>query len=96
MPREDKPLNACAKTVIATKVRDDGKPYAGVFPCDCLGFEALNAPMTSRICARCKHYRANHYHKPDAQLAMPAGLTQQHIAHVAAGNAVPQPYPQPE
>lgn len=63
MPAPTGPLNACAKTVIATKVRGDGKPYAGVFGCDCREFVPAGAPLTSRICASCGHYRANHYHR---------------------------------
>lgn len=96
MPRDDLPLNACSKSVIATKIRDDGRPYAGVFPCDCLGFEPLNAPTTSRICAQCGHYRVNHYHKPERPLAMPGGLAQQHVNQFAEAHGQPRPYPNPE
>lgn len=80
MPVQTEPLNACAKSVTATKVRADGKPYASIFPCDCPGFVPLNAPMTSRICARCKHYRAAHYHRSDLNRSMPPALAERHVS----------------
>lgn len=66
MPGDDKPLNACAKAVTATRVRDDGRPYAGVFGCDCMGFKSLDDLGLGRVCAQCGHLRINHYFKdPD-------------------------------
>ena len=73
MPAEDKPLNACAKSVTATKVRDDGMPYAGVFGCDCIGFRSTDELGLGRVCARCKHLRINHYHRDPGKAASLAG-----------------------
>jgi hypothetical protein len=93
----DKPiLNACAKSVVATKVRDDGRPYAGVFGCDCREFVPANTPLTSRICASCGHYRANHYHRSGSPRVMPATLAQAHANQFADKMGAPRPYQKPE